>query len=352
MEKLIAAIRDIGAKLEKGAFSNEDQVSKGVVMRLLRELEWDVFDPNRVSPEYGIERRRVDYALLREPFGPVVLIEVKRSGKMKSKGEEQLFDYCSKQGVPLAVLTDGRHWNFYFPSGMGSYEQRRFAAADLVDDDASDCAHLLARYLGFQAVVSGQSQKDAHDDYQTHWKQIAVREEFGPALDVLVHGADPRFVALFCDQVESRCGVRPDEAGVRKFLSDRSQPRTTPDPSPRSLRTPTTTRRSSVGRYFVTLRGTTKRFDSRKQLLLTVFADLAHQDPDFLARAAAHRLGAAGPPYLSRERSEIGQRPEALPGGWWLRSKFSDVKRMTEIIQRAGEVAGLVRGEDLIVRLD
>ena len=143
------------------------------------------------------------------------------------------------------------------------------------------------------------------------------------------------------------------EEQMREMLEQRSatvaaSAKPPPNPAHGSIPTPL----SSARRYSFTLLGKTKPFGSRKQLLMAVFADLARRDPDFLARAAAHRLGAVGPPYLSRERSEIGQKPESLPGGWWLRSKFSDVNRMTKIIQRAGEVAGLVWNRDLIVRLD
>ena len=127
MDDLIAAIRDIRDRFDRGLYSTEAEVSRGVVMRLLETLGWDVFDMKRVSPEFKIDSRKVDYALQHQPFGPVVLIEVKKAGNVTESGEEQLFDYCSKQGVPLAVLTDGRNWNFYLPAGMGNYHQRLFA---------------------------------------------------------------------------------------------------------------------------------------------------------------------------------------------------------------------------------
>ena len=246
MDDLIAAIVDVRDKLRRGVFSNEDQVSKGVVMRLLQQLGWDVYDPTRVSSEFKIGNRKVDYALRHEPFGPVILIEVKDVGRATAKGEDQLFDYCSKQGVPLAILTDGGTWSFYLPAGMGSYEQRRFAVVDLVSDEGSRCATVLRRYLGFDVVVSGQSHRDAQSDYQIYRQQIVAREQFAPVLQSLLAGADPRVVSLFADEVERRCQIRPDEGEVSSFLRTQFRPITAPKPAPKPHGGPRSSSQPSV----------------------------------------------------------------------------------------------------------
>ena len=345
-QRLIAVIRDIRDKIVKGVFVNEDQVSKGVVLRLLRELGWDVFDPALVKSEHPIGGRRVDYALMREPFGAVVFIEVKRVGRLRAKGEEQLFDYCAKQGVPLAVLTDGKEWRFYFPGGMGTYEQRRFATVNLVKHDAADCARRLGRYLECRAVASGRAQSNVNTDYETHWKRIVVRKEFGPVLDSLVKEADPRFVALFRDEVERRCQIRPDEEVVREFLTV-GEPASGPgDEGPPE-------RPSGDGNYWFILCGETHRFESRRDLFLGVFLRLAERDSGFLARAAV-KIGGDVRPYLSRDRSEVMKGrtwrlpPAELPGGWWIRSQFNR-DSMERILPRAAEAAGCVWGEGLVV---
>ena len=56
MDDLVAAILDVREKLGRGLYSNEDQVSKMVVMRLLQKLGWDVFDPVWVSSEFKIDQ--------------------------------------------------------------------------------------------------------------------------------------------------------------------------------------------------------------------------------------------------------------------------------------------------------
>lgn len=336
LQSLIAAIRDIRGKLRVRAFVNEDQVSKGVVLRLLRELGWDVFDPALVKSEHPIGSRRVDYALIRPPFGAVVLIEVKRVGKLKAKGEDQLFDYCAKQGVPLAVLTDGKEWRFYFPGGMGTYEQRRFATVDLVEAEAEDCASSLARYLEYGAVASGEAQSNVNADYEAHWKRIVVRKEFPVVLDALVKKADPRFVTLFCDEVENRCRVRPDQEMVREFLTGSSPDCRTEEPP---LDPPT-----GEGDCIVTLDGKTLRYRNRRDLLVGVFSILAQREPTFLERfdAAWHFRK-----RVARTREELRPSPPSafarLPDGWWIHIRCSS-ETAEKLVRKACEVAGIECG--------
>ena len=83
MKLLTTTILDIRRLLREGAFTNEHHISKQVVMRPLESLGWDVFDPKHVRSEFGIENRRVDYALFREPFGATWFLP---SGRVRSCG--------------------------------------------------------------------------------------------------------------------------------------------------------------------------------------------------------------------------------------------------------------------------
>ena len=331
MESLTAAIADIRKKLNEGAFSSEDQVSKAVVMRLLQALRWDVWDPAHVSSEFKIGKRRVDYALLHEPFGAVVLIEVKDVGKATAKGEDQLFDYCSKQGVPLAVLTDGRTWSFYFPSGAGTYEQRRFATTDLRDDSPSGCAVLLERYLGYQAVVSRDSA-DARADYEAHRRQIIAREQFQSVFDALVVNADPRFVSLFAGEVEKRCHIRPGDTEVCEFLGAKPQPAPVSDPVPLPVPdpVPVPVPHPVVVPSF-TLLGRSVTCKSDREVLVDVLTELGKLDASLYERLTP-RLKGRSRNYLTTNRDTVYPRDASravwghlaeLPGGWWLGTQSS-----------------------------
>ena len=97
IETLAAEIDAIRTGLEHGRYSNEAAVSQGIVSTLLSGLGWKTSDTTVVYPEYGIDTGRVDYALCHPPLTPIVLIEVKRVGKIDG-AEEQLFSYAFHQG--------------------------------------------------------------------------------------------------------------------------------------------------------------------------------------------------------------------------------------------------------------
>ncbi len=369
MDDLITAIVDVRDNLGRGLYRNEDQVSKMVVMRLLRKLGWAVDDPRRVSPEFKIGNRWVDYALLHDPFGAVILIEVKDVGKASTSGEEQLFGYCVHEGVPLAVLTDGRTWRFYWPAGAGSYEQRRFAVADLVDDEVSDCARVLGRYLEFATVTSGRFEDHAQSDYATHRRRIVARQQFGPVAQSLVAQADERLVALFCQDVERRCGIRPDDGDVAQYLQRQfahsaglvPEPGLPPSSSQSEL-TPgqkaAQTRRMrqaaaeqglaplerSDSASFVFL-GQTRTFGTNHDLVFAVFQELASRDPTFCEKCAPFVK------QLRRRREDFGKSsavPRELPGGWWI-NVWGNATHQRDRIQTACQVADIAYGRDLSV---
>lgn len=364
MDDLIAAIVDVREKLGRGLFTSEDQVSKGVVMRLLQALGWDVFDPARVSSEFRIKNRKVDYALQYNPFGPIVLIEVKDVGKATPQGEEQLFDYCAKQGVPLAVLTDGQIWNFYLPAGMGSYEQRRFAVGNVLEDEA-ECARVLRRYLGFEAVTSGRSHRDAQADYDAHRQQILAEQEFVRVFDALVTEADHRFVALFCDEVESRTQIRPDEIRVLGYLRTRTgqrterkrsdgerlrQPRPSADERPRGTgprrasprKVPAYDSRSASFTWF----GKTVSCKNDTEVLVGVMKALGERDPAVYGRCAPHLEGRRRR-FLAKDRNRLYppgspvsvlKSVARLSGGWWLGTHSSTAQKNKQLV-KARELA-------------
>jgi predicted type IV restriction endonuclease len=49
---------------------------------------------------------------------------VKQVGQ-SDRAERQLFEYAFHDGVPMAILTDGREWNFFLPGEQGDYGERR-----------------------------------------------------------------------------------------------------------------------------------------------------------------------------------------------------------------------------------
>lgn len=354
MDDVIAAIVEVRDNLRRGLYQNESQVSM-VVRRLLTELGWAVDEPRQVRPNFKIGNGWVDYALLQEPFGAVILIEVKDVGKASASGEEQLFRYCSQQDVPLAVLTDGRTWRFYWPRGSGNYEQRRFAVADLGADEASDCAQMLGRYLEFNTVTSGRFESHAQSDYAAHRNRVVAETYFDPVAHSLITQADERLVVLFSEEVEKRCRIRPDDGDVRRYLRGQFA---------RSVRLRSETGRTrevatqggpvAVSRFelpsFV-FRGEKRTFKTNDELITDLFIEFANGNPSFCEQLAPRLNGSA--PILSRHREDFArrsrERASELPGGWWM-NVVGDARAHDGRIRSACKVAG-IEYDDLKVTL-
>ena len=130
-------IEQIKSRLIEGRFRNEASISQGVVLPTLRALDWDVFNPESVFPEYPIGSKRVDFALLNEGQRPILLIEVKQPGRADG-ADRQLFEYAFHQGVPFVLLTDGHEWHFYLPGELGNYDERRVYKLDLIEREINE----------------------------------------------------------------------------------------------------------------------------------------------------------------------------------------------------------------------
>ena len=217
-ETLTSAIDDLKQRIAAGSFRSEVEISRGVVSRILHELGWPVFDVHVVTPEFKIGTRKADYALCHPPGKPSVLLEVKDLGKADGKGEKQLFEYCFHQGVPIAVLTDGRSWSFFFPAGQGSYQERRFALVDLVGDDPADSARILSDYLQAHDVQSGKARNRAQRDYEAARQEKEAASKYASVWRKLLSGPESLLLDLFCEEVEQVTGVRPDRTGAAEFI--------------------------------------------------------------------------------------------------------------------------------------
>ena len=217
-ETLASVIKALAHRISGGGFRSEADISQGVVKPVLHELGWPVFDVQVVAPEFRIGSRNVDYALCHPAGKPAVLLEVKALGKADGKGERQLFEYCFHQGVSIAVLTDGRTWSFFFPAGQGSYEERRFARINLVEDEWDDSATALREYLHLDAVRSGEARRRADRDYEAARSQEEAASEYASVWRQLLSGPEARLLDLFSEEVEAASGVRPDRERAVAFI--------------------------------------------------------------------------------------------------------------------------------------
>lgn len=358
-------IEDIRAGIRAGRFGNEASVSQGIVLRLLHALSWPAYDTQTVCPEYSLEGRRVDFALCHPPGKPIAFVEVKQVGQSEG-AERQLFEYAFHTGVPLAILTDGREWNFFLPGEQGDYGERRVYKLDILEREISESSSRLTRYLKYDAIVSGAALSAAREDYRNVSRARQMKDTLPEAWGKLVEEEDDLLLELIADQVESLCGFKPDPDTVAKFLKDHIalrapgvQPPQTPPPRPAPR--PLPPRGGTVlspGPVGFTLQGQYFPARNAREVLIRVFETLSSRDGTFLERFAAL-------PTHGRRRRYLAQNPEDLyPGrpdlardhsaklssGWWLGTNVSRAA-ITRIIEMACDVANLRFARDLQISL-
>ena len=228
-------IDDIRDSLKKGLFIGEAAVSQGIVLRLLGAMAWPTFNTQIVAPEYGVEGTRVDFALCHPPSKPRVFIEAKQVGNIKG-AEEQLFGYDARVRVPIAVLTDGREWQFFHPTGEGTWTERKVCELDLITGDSGENAERLNLYLNYESICTGEAIEVIKKDYEKVVQERQVATRLPEAWGKLVEEADEFLLHTVAEKTESLCGYKPTDEQVLGFLKDlerktKLDPRETSSPS-------------------------------------------------------------------------------------------------------------------------
>lgn len=367
MNQTLESIRE---GLRRNSFVNEASVSQGIVLRLLRELGWDTFDVDIVSPEYSVEGRRVDYALCHPQRKPRVFIEVKQVGKAALDFEEQLAAYAYKEGVPLVVLTTGKEWNFYVPYGPGKFIDRRVYRIDLLERSPAEIEDRLRRYLHYDDVRSGIAFVNAQNDLQDVLSDQETKRQLPRAWGRLLREPASALVELLLQELESLTGDRPQASVVEEFLrgeAKKAGPSPIPEvvvsnpiaPEPLGPKAPLP--RSVPNCAFVLeLLGQRMAFPSHRKRLTKLFEILGERDPHFYnvyARSSTpgRRPGIArrpvdlfpGNPSLASVKSHY---TEIRNGSGWYIDLNQSADNITKMIRRACDVAGLEFGKD--VRLE
>ncbi len=116
LDELVRCIELLKERMQshRGVLSeNETRTRMALIDPLLRTLGWDVSDPGVVTPEYNVQGRSADYALLRPNGQAAATIEAKRLGSGLTSHQMQMLNYANAAGIAYAGLTDGNHWELY-----------------------------------------------------------------------------------------------------------------------------------------------------------------------------------------------------------------------------------------------
>ena len=356
-------LKSISENIISGKFVNEASISQGIVLRLLQALGWDIHNTEIVSPEYSLGGRRVDFALCYPPKKPIIFIEVKQTGQADS-AEKQLFEYAFHTGVPLAILTDGREWQFFLPGEQGLYQERRVYKLDILERSLEESVERFNRYLSHDQISNGKAIENARLDYKDITKEREINEAMPKAWQKLIEEGDELLLELIADKAESICGYKPNLDKVSDFLKERftSIPvpitNMTTQPSNAFPQTnqpkPSIIQRGTLGfKYKGAEYSARNSRDMMKQFLVL----FAKEDKSFLNRFALNSRHGKKRQYLAKDKFDLykgrpdlceSQSVELFPG-YWLGLNYSK-DGIEKIIKLACETANVKFGKDLILK--
>ena len=190
---------------------------------ILRELGWDVVDPDEVRREHSVGNRSVDYALFCDDTLKI-FIEAKKGSEPLERHQEQLLDYAFAEGVEIALLTNGATWWFYLPIRAVNWERRKVATVELEQQDSKETAQKLASVLSKANVCSGNAIQYA--------ERHQIFEALPQVWDRLVSEPDSSILNLLAERTHKLCVRAPDRDEVEQFLSGHlEQIQITPHPT-------------------------------------------------------------------------------------------------------------------------
>lgn len=218
---LEATLKTAIARLGSTDLENEAEVKLAIIEPVLRALNWDAAaDPRSIKPEYSAGHGRVDYALLCHGR-PQVFIEAKRRHGLDVRAEGQLFRYAANNGIPLLVLTDGYHWDFYLSMADGLPEERRFHHLELSHEDGiSESIDFLKAHLQKDRVESGEARRNAEAWLDGKRERERACKAIPAAWSALLNEPDELLLELLIEKVLHTSGARPEPDDVEHFLAN------------------------------------------------------------------------------------------------------------------------------------
>lgn len=188
-------------------------------------LGYDIFNPQEVIPEYtadvGVKRgEKVDYAVM--DGGEVrILIECKKvSGDLTAEHAAQLYRYFSVTKARIAVLTNGRVYNFYTDlDAPNIMDQRPFLVLDLSDIDETllpELRKLTKERFDLDSVVSAAEELK----YVGAIKREIMGEFKAPSPDFVKLFTSRVYDGRFTQQVLDKFSVLTEKA-LGQFLNER-----------------------------------------------------------------------------------------------------------------------------------
>lgn len=198
---MLDTLTDIRQRLRNKDYHNEEHVRLALVARLVQQLGWDIWNPREVYAEFKATRKedntRVDLALFTHDFeATTIFIECKGVGGLTqdlAAVEKQLRDYNRDHTALFTLLTDGRHWRFYYSFTSGEFKDKLFCKIDLLTDDLDEVAGYFDTFLHRDNILNHSARHKA-ETYLTLGKKERAMQDVLPDAQKLV--SQPPFPSL------------------------------------------------------------------------------------------------------------------------------------------------------------
>lgn len=188
-------------------------------------LGYDIFNPLEVVPEYtadvGVKRgEKVDYAII--DGGEVrILVECKKvTGDLTTEHAAQLYRYFSVTKARIAILTNGRVYNFYTDLDASNVmDSRPFLVLDLADIDETflpELRKLTKERFDLDSIVSAAEELK----YLGAIKREVAAEFKEPSSEFVKLFASRVYDGRVTQQVLEKFTIITDKA-LRQFLNER-----------------------------------------------------------------------------------------------------------------------------------
>jgi hypothetical protein len=201
-------------------FTSFDEVAtkQGIVLKILSLVEWDPFNIDEIQPEYAKGDKKVDFSL-RSNNSNKAFIAVEKVEKNLKHARGQLMDFAAKEGVKIAVLTDGLTWWFFSPHLGEDSEEKNFLTIQIKEQEPKKIAQRFLEFLSKRSVVSGKAAEAAEKMYQARQKATLIKEHLPKAWQEIMKEPQKWLVDIVAKVAEGLCGYKPDQETVKSFLS-------------------------------------------------------------------------------------------------------------------------------------
>ena len=160
LEPLISVVEIVKRRIQRHGQAlrhSEAQTRYALIDPVLRELGWDISDPELVRPEDWGAGGYADYTLLSNGKA-VALLEAKKLGEHLNSAIDQALNYCNQRGIGYMLISDGDLWVMYEVFRQAPIEQRRLVNLSLQSDKLHEAVLRLLYFwqpnLGSGTVAS------------------------------------------------------------------------------------------------------------------------------------------------------------------------------------------------------